>query len=284
MIPGKSRRKKRKRVKLFVMNAKVLKKRKKPPTFSPFTREKVMKLALVVTVVGGCGFGGFGVGRHFLAAPEYGIRHILVRGAEVLSRERIISLSMLRKGENIFRSRIYRARKRLLKLPLLEHAAITRFKPDTIVIDIVERRPRAQVAGSRKFLIDYSGVLLSRSSCADADNLHLIMGVDTGDLCVGEKCSQSGIGKAMQVLALYQSSPLAEMVQVAGIDASRPEDVRLYLKQSRYTRRGSEFVIGEGNFGEKLAKLEVILRSSVQRHNMKLTSADLTLGNVPVRF
>jgi cell division septal protein FtsQ len=282
MIPGRS--KKKKRVKLFVMNARVLKKRKKPPSFSPFTRAKLVKLAVMVSVLATCGYGGFAVGRHFLSDPEYAVNLIVVRGNETLSREDIINFSLLKEGENIFRARIYRAKKRLSELPLTERVAVSRFMPDTIVIEVVERRPRARLSGSKKFLADYSGVLLPYSSCQEPDRLPLIVGVDTVDLSVGDRCCQPEMTKEMRVLRLYESSSLADLAEVDGIDASRPDNLRLYLKQGTYTRRGSEFPLGGEQFGQRLAQLEVILRSVVEKHKKRIQWADLTQENVPVRF
>lgn len=282
MIPGRS--KKKKRVKLFVMNAKVLKKRKKPPSFSPFTRGKLIKLAVVTSVLATCGYGAFAVGRYFLSDPEYAVKRIVVRGNERLSREDIVSLSLLKEGENILQSRIYRAKERLSELPLTERVAVSRFMPDTIVIDVVERRPRARLSGSKKFLADYSGVVLPYSCCGDPEGLPLIVGVDTVDLSVGDTCSQLEMTKAMRVLRLYESSSLADLAEVDGIDASRPDNLRLYLKHGSYTRRGSEFPLGGEQFGQRLAQLEVILRSVVEKHKKRIQWADLTQENVPVRF
>jgi len=282
MIPPRS--KKKKRVKLFVMNAKVLKKRKKPPTFSPFTREKAVKLALIVTIVGTCGFGGFEVGRYFLSDAKYAVKYIIVRGNEQLSDEEIIALSLLRKEENIFRARIYQARNRLSELPLTEHVAVTRRMPNTLLITVVERHPRAKLAGPKKLLADYSGVILPRSSCSAPDKLPLIVGVDAAHLSVGDTCSRPQMTNAMRVLELCQSSPLAALAEVDWINSSMPDDLRLYLKEGRHTKRGCEFLIGGNDFEQKLAKLEVILRSVVGNHGKKVQWANLTLERVPVRF
>ncbi|NQT84152.1 FtsQ-type POTRA domain-containing protein [bacterium] len=283
MIPARS--KKKKRVRLFVMNAKVLKKRKKPLTFSPFTREKGLKIVLILTVLATCGFGGFEVGRYFLSNPKYAVKHIVIRGNEKLSKEEIINLSLLEKGENIFRSRIYRAKERLSELPLIEQVSVSRFVPDAIVIEVVERRPRAMLSGRKKFLADYSGVLLPRSCCREPGKLPLIVGPDTSQLSVGDRCSQPGMTKAMRVLELCQFSPLSDMAEVDGIDSSNPDDIRLYFKRGDYTKRGCQVRIGDGDFEQKLAKLADLLESVVKKKGgRRIESVDLTLENVPVRF
>jgi hypothetical protein len=152
------------------------------------------------------------------------------------------------------------------------------------MIDVVERRPQAMLSGRKKFLADFSGVLLPYSCCPQPEKLPLIVGVDTTDMSVGEKCDCPEMTKAMRVLALWQSSPLTNLSEVDGIDASRADNLRLYLRQSDFTRRHSEFLIGGDGFELKLAKLATILRSVVKKHKKKIQGADLTQDFVPIQF
>jgi hypothetical protein len=282
MIPGKAKRKRP--LKLFVMNAKVLKKRKKPPAFSPFTRERAMKLVVILAVLATCGFGSFAVGRHLLYDPKYAVNEITVRGNETLSKEEIIGLSGLRQGENIFRARIYRCRDRLAKLPLIEWVAVSRAMPDTIVVRLVERHPRARLDGRKKLLADYSGVVLPASCCRDPGALPRIVGVETAHLSVGDRCSQPTLIRAMRVLKLCQSSPLSGMVEVDGIVSSGTDDVRLYLRAGGYTRHGCEVFVGGEDLGLRLAKLKDLLESVWKTHRKKIRLVDLTSERVRVGF
>lgn len=276
------RRKKKKPVKLFVANARVLS-RKRPSTGSKFARQRAVRLTLVFTILATCGFGGFEAGRYLLTDPKHAVRHIIVHGNEKLSNEKIVNISALREGENIFRARIYRARNRLSELPLIEHVSVSRVMPDTIVIGIVERRPRARLSGRKKLLADYSGVVLPRSCHNDWKQLPLIVGVETAHLSVGDRCSQPAMTKAMRVLELCQSSLLSDIVEVDGIDSSRPDDLRLYLKRGMYTRDACEVRIGTDDFEQRLANLAEILTSVGKKHGKKIRSVDLTLDNIPVR-
>ncbi len=282
MIFGRS--KKKRPVKLFVMNAKVLKKRRKPPNFSPLTREKAIRLGLVVAVVFTCGFGGAVVGRHLLSDPRYAVKHIIVRGNRRLLREEIVRLSLLKRGENIFRCRIHRAKDRLSRLPLVRDVSVTKFMPDIVVIEIAERVARARLSDSNKLLADYSGVVLPRSCCDEPEKLPLIVGVDTAKLSVGEKCADSAMSRALRVLRLCRTSRLSDLVEVDVIDTSRPDESRLYLKEGEYTKRECEVRMGVSHFEEKLSKLAEILESVVRQHNKKIQSVNLTLDTVPVRF
>lgn len=266
------------------MNARVLKKRKNHTPFFSFRGTKAMKLALALTVLAACGFSGSEISRYLLSDPKYTVTDIVVRGNEKLSEEEVIRLSMLVKGENIFRARIYRAKNRLCKLSLVKHASVSRQMPDTILIEVVERSPKARLAGPKNVLADYSGVILPIPCCSDPEQLPLIVGLNTARLSVGEKCSQPGLTRAMQVLRLWQASPLSGVAEVDGIDSSRPDDIRLYLRESAYTGDGCEVRVGGDDFPHRLAKLHTILKSVVEKHAKKIRSVDLTLENVPVRF
>jgi len=276
MIGRKS--KKKKPIKLFVMNAKVLKKRKKPPNFSPFTREKTIRLGLIFVVLATCGFGGVEVGRYLLSDPKYAIKHIIVRGNQRLSSEEIIKFSSLKKGENIFGSRIHRARDRLSKLPLIEHVVVSRFMPDVLVIEMVERVPRAKLPGSKRFLADYSGVILPRTACSEPDELPSIVGVDTADLSVGDRCSAPAMTKAMRALQLCESPRLSGLIEVEEIDASRTDDLRLYLKQGSYTKRNCAVRIGGEDFEQRLANLAASLEDIKDQYRQEVRWIDVVLN------
>jgi hypothetical protein len=282
MMPGRAREKKP--VKLFVMNARILKRRKKPVAFSPLAREKVMTLVLVVTVVATCGFASFEIGRHFLRHPKYAVRHIEVEGNEKFSKEMIIGLSGLKKGENIFRQRIYRARERLSEFALMKHVSVSRRMPDTIVIEVQERHPRARLLGPKRVLADYSGVVLPYSSCDDPDELPLVIGVDTAGLSVGEKCLHPAMTRAMRLLRLCGNPRLSSLVEVEWIDSSEADDLRLYFREGKYTRKRCEVCVGGDDFEQRLANLTEILGSVPKEYGKKVRSVDLTLENVPVRF
>ncbi len=279
MAPPK--RKKKRPVKLFVANARVLS-RKRPSAGSKFARQRAVRLALVLTILGACGFGGFEAGRYLLTDPRYAVRHITVHGNVKLSNEKIVNISALREGENIFRARIHRAGNRLSELPLIEHVSVSRIMPDMITIDVVERRPRARLSGRKKLLADYSGVVLPRSCDNDWKKFPLIVGVETADLSVGDRCSQPAMTKAMRVLELCQSSQLSDMVEVDGIDSSRPDDLRLYLKRGEYTKDACEVRVGAKGFGQSLAKLAAILKLEAGKRGRKIGwVGDLTLERVP---
>ncbi|MDP2898469.1 MAG: FtsQ-type POTRA domain-containing protein [bacterium] len=267
------------------MNAKILKKRKKPPNFSPFTREKAIRWGLILVILATCGFGGLEVGRYLLADAKYAVKHIVVRGNQKLSSEEIIKVSSLKKGENILRCRIHHAKERLGNLPLVEHAAVSRFMPDIIVIEVVERVPRARLAGKDELLTDYAGVILPPSAASgDPGNLPAISGIDTEGLAVGERFTSPGVMKALRVLRLWESSALSDLAEVEAIDCSRADNLRLCLKPGLYTKEGFEAPIGGDGFELKLAKLESILRSVIAKHHKKVQWLDLTQENVPVRF
>jgi hypothetical protein len=282
MIPRKAR--KEKPVRLFVMNAKVLKKRKKPPNFSPFTREKAIRLGLILVILVTCGFGGVEVGRYLLSSSKYAVKHVLVRGNEKLSSEEIIKVSSLKKGENIFRSRIHRAKQRLLKLPLTERVAVSRFMPDIVVIEVVERVPRARLAGSKSLLADYSGVILPYTACSEPDELPSIVGVDTENLRVGDRCSSPAMARAMQVLQLCESPRLAGVLEVEEIDASRMDNLCLYLKQGMYTERGCKVLLGGKDLPQELANLAETIENAFRDHKKRVQWVDQTRDRAYVRF
>jgi cell division septal protein FtsQ len=282
MIPRKTKVKKPPR--LFVMNAKILKKRKKPPNLSPFTKEKAARWGLVLVILATCGFGGVEVGRYLLADAKYAVKHIVVRGNQKLPSDEIIKVSSLEKGENIFRCSIHEAKERIGKLPLVERVTVSRFMPDVLVIEVAERVPRARLAGAEHLLTDYAGMILPSWASDQTSKLPVISGMDPKDLAVGQRFTSPGLIKALRVLQLYESSALTDLAEVETIDCSRADNLRLCLKPGLYTREGFEAIIGGDGFELNLSKLRDILKSVVEKHRRKVQWLDLTQENVPVRF
>lgn len=266
------------------MNAKILKKRKKPPNLSPFTKERAVRGGLILVILATCGFGGVRVGQYLLADSKYAVSHIVVRGNEKLSSDEIVSASSLKKGQNIFRCKIHHAKERIGSLPLVERATVSRFMPDVVVIEVTERVPRARLAGTEQLLTDYAGMILPPAAANDPEELPVISGMDAKDLAVGQRLTGPGITKALRVLQLWESSSLPELAELDMIDCSRADNLRLCLKPGAYTREGFEAIIGGDGFELRLPKLASILKSVVEKHRRKVQWLDLTQENVPVRF
>lgn len=106
---------------------------------------------------------GAGAALYGLAAsPIFGFARLEVAGARLTSRADIEAALGLRPGESVFGLALDRLEARLLTLPTVERAEIAVRLPDTVAVEVVERRPiLAWRTTSATYLVDAAGMLLA---------------------------------------------------------------------------------------------------------------------------
>ncbi len=261
----------------FKIKSKVLKKKQKQQFFNNL---KQKSLYILIALIFLC-LIGLAVYQALVALiyknPEYSVENIIVSGNKKLSSEKIIELSEIKEGMNIFRFDIYRAKKRVEKAPLVEKVTITRRLPHTIIFEVVERKAKAKLGGTRQFLVDLSGVILPYSIEPHNKSLPTIKGMKTTNLQVGDKCEDIKLKKALKILQLCESSDLINLIQIEQIDVRNPNDVYIYLKEGVYTNENCKIRLGGGDFNQRLANFIVILKN----YGSKIKTIDLTLKRIP---
>ncbi len=110
------------------------------------------------------------------------VDNVLVEGRDKTSTERILAALEVRRGMPLFAFSPERARERLLALGWVGDARVERRLPDTIFVDLVERRPAAIWQNKGKFaLVDETGAVIGPEDVAQYGNLKVIVGADAPD-------------------------------------------------------------------------------------------------------
>jgi len=144
------------------------------------------------------------------------VEEVTVRGRKQVDEAELMATLGVAGGDSIIDFRPAAARKRLLALDWVEDARIARILPNTIRIDIVERRALAlwQEDG-RLALIDHDGVVLARSNLERFAAMPLVVGAGAST-------------QAAKILGLLATDvPLMARVQAAVLVAGRRWNVRL---------------------------------------------------------
>ncbi len=93
------------------------------------------------------------------ASPRLTVRTVRVTGAVQASEERIRRLAEVQPGANIFQVNLHRAKKGIMREPLVRDATVTRVLPDAILISVRERTARMlATCGGRAWEVDDSGL------------------------------------------------------------------------------------------------------------------------------
>lgn len=159
----------------------------------PFTEEQLHRIFLAIIIGGGVALAWFiaslaGVpamaqGQIALLASDAGfeVHHVRVTGAERMDEQRVYERVLSQRDMPMPMVDIDAIRENLLELPWVKDARVSRQLPDTLKIDIVERKPHALLEKpDRLMLIDDQGVELEPASRSKAKDMLVISGPGAG--------------------------------------------------------------------------------------------------------
>ena len=172
-----------------------------------------------------------------LTSPLFNIKEIEVINNNILSKEKIVSLSGITKEQNIFRFIKSDIVKHLKEDPYVESATISRKLPNTVTIDVKERNRDFGL----KFLNGYAyinnqGFILE--IVEEISEVPLIQGTETPEESIepGKRLNNNDLKKletAIQIMKLAKENEIAS--KITGIDISDKNDYILYLAEEKKT-------------------------------------------------
>ena len=152
-------------------------------------RRPVLYLAealLALTVIAGLFAGGYvraAVDRVDSAADAvsayagFGISKLHLAGADRTNPQTILAVLDFRPGQSIFGADLQMARARLMRLPWVKQARVTRRYPDSISVGIVEKKPFALWRGpNHLYVIERSGAVITTATPAQFPKLPVFAG------------------------------------------------------------------------------------------------------------
>lgn len=171
------------------------------------------------------------------ASPLFNITQIEVINTNLLSKDKVISLSGIKKDQNIFRFLKSDVIKKIKEDPYVQDVKINRQLPNKVQIDIEERQRNF----SLEFLNGYAyinnqGYILEISQ--DKLNLPVINGASTeeNNITPGKRLEQKDLEKlevAIKIMTIAKENELDE--KVTSIDISNKNEYILYLESEKKT-------------------------------------------------
>ena len=130
-------------------------------------RGALLALLLIAAVIAAVLFAVFGAAKLlFTANPRFQLRETRVSGPGYWKEhpEELARRIKLKKGVNLFALDLRAVRKQIREIPNVDNCSVMRVLPDTLVINIVERVPRAILGRARSpWLVDGNAVVIPRS-------------------------------------------------------------------------------------------------------------------------
>lgn len=148
------------------------------------------------------------------AARGWEVRHVELTGAREQDRLAIYAAALNGPSNAMLATDLDDVRARLMALPWVAEASVQRHLPDTLVIEVTERKPVALWQHNRQLAaIDVSGRVLTRAGLARWNDLPILIGPGANR-------------RAHEALALLAATPLGRDVMAATLVGGRRWDLR----------------------------------------------------------
>ncbi len=196
-------------------------------------REKLLRaLALlfaVLLLIGAVFFAVFGAGKIlFNDNPRFLLRHIELKSSGYWQGKdkELAKRIELTPGTNLYALKLPDLRTRLLKIPGIESCEITRELPDTLRIRIIERIPRAILAGPNAlWVVDENTVVIPRYESTAGDSLPKIFLYNNGQPRPGTtlETTRPALELIMETIRNYPD------INILGVDLRKPSKIEFYM-------------------------------------------------------
>ena len=173
-----------------------------------------------------------------LTTPMFNIKNINISGIEHLTEEQVISLSELNKNENLFKNSKSKITSNIKQTPYVESVIIKRKLPDTIDIQIKERKRSYMLKFVNGYVyIDTQGYILEISE--EKLKLPIISGYKTEEdkISEGNRLITEDLENLNNVLKITNSLEEIDVAKeiITNIDISNKEDYTVYLESEKKT-------------------------------------------------
>ncbi|MDO4580979.1 MAG: FtsQ-type POTRA domain-containing protein [Bacillota bacterium] len=221
-----------------------------------------------------CVFAGY----FFSLSGFFAITDIEVYGNDSVDEQRILELSGVTEGMNIFAVNDAAVAAWLSIEPRIAEAKVSRRLPSTLTITVVEREARAMLSVGAAFIeIDERGYILDRYTALSQQSVPLLSGVSdiSEALIPGCVVEGEGMAEALEIIAA-----LPEHAEDIGeINVADPQFIKLY------TVTGVEIRLGDSSdFAEKYLLYSSILADIQQSGRQDLQYIDVSIIAKPVIY
>lgn len=177
------------------------------------------------------------------ASALFSVSSINVPNLSNVSREKIVTLTDIHPGENIFSVDIKKAAKCLEALPRIKRAVVRRILPDVIDIALEERREVAQVTlpfRKQHYLLDREGYVLDPVLRVPREDL-VVFDVQSSDkktLQPGSFFYNAAIEKAFQLVALIEQYAIVPQNAIVAVRIDTSDNLTVVLQDDIEIRIG----------------------------------------------
>lgn len=240
--------------------------------------------------------GKWALDKFVYANANFAIRQIDVQTDGRISGDEIRRWSGVKYGQNLIALDLAAVKRNLELVSVVNSVSVERVLPRTLKIRVTGRAAIAQVYIPRTdaktgisvsvFQLDTNGIVMQPtdprlrvvSLAQISDPLPVLVGLNIFQLQPGHRLDLPSAQAALQLIAAFDHSPMAGLVDLQHIDVSSPRIIVVS------TAQGSQITFGLDNLPGQLARWRGIYDLGRQM-NKTIASADLAVANnVPVHW
>lgn len=200
------------------------------------------------------------------------VREIRVVGNSALDREKLVSVSGINPGQNIFKIDLKASASRLKEIPLVKSVVLSRKLPSAVEIRVEERKPRAILPVEGGFIqVDDEGVCLQKGDIGSSQ-LPVVTGENFSAPAPGGRIKSEALDTALAVVRDLPAG-LLPMLSEVNVDG---DQVFFYTLDGVQCRLGTASDVPQK--GEVLVKVLGELREKGKR----IRYIDLSFTGSPV--
>lgn len=172
-----------------------------------------------------------------LKLSYFGIAQIAVEGTKNITKEEVIKLSRIYKGNNIFYVNLKESKQGIASNPYVLNVSIKRKLPNTLVIDVIERQASFyNIVDNQYIIIDKNGIVLEKTDTIGDRNLTKLEGVDFKQAELGKeipcdtKRKIEAIGKFTELIFNNKSEFQISLVDISDLTNLKAYCGNMYIK------------------------------------------------------
>ncbi|TNF24310.1 MAG: FtsQ-type POTRA domain-containing protein [Deltaproteobacteria bacterium] len=200
---------------------------------------------------------------YVMTSGHFNVHEILVEGNRRLSYDAIREALEVEPDTQLLATDLDAMQERCEAQAWVSWCRVRRELPDRLVVELVEHEPAAWLALGELTLVDSAGAVFATAAAADAVgasalDLPIITGIAADALATpaGRAETESRLRGVLNVLELYRSMGLAGRWPVGEVRVDTLRGLTLVISPM-----GTEAVLGQGPYRDKLFRLEWVLES-----------------------
>ena len=193
--------------------------------------------------------------------PVFMVRKVVVEGARYIDPEAICSTAGIKKGINIFEVDLVGVAKTLKSNYTAEDFTVFRRLPDTVVIEMHERKPVALLNLKTLVGVDSQGVPLPHIGADMVDSLPIISGISSLS-SLSDSTTRVRLITGLRMLDCISADAPAVYSRISEVDVTNMADMGVCLVDN-----GIRVVIGDQDWKRIIPKLDLVINEVTRRRD-----------------